>query len=91
MNFVDLYENRGGDGFAFGKEVVKFGMFTAKVIWVETSPHEGFLKLNLSVNWDINEIIPLFEVPSIDEDLVMRFSAFDYELPKLEGWAKITD
>ena len=30
-------------------------------------------------------------MPSIDEDSVMRFSAFDCELPKLEGWAKITD
>ena len=33
----------------------------------------------------------MFVVPSIDEDLMIRFSAFDYELPKMEGWAKITD
>ena len=40
---------------------------------------------------NINGIISLFVVPSIDDDLVMRFSAFDYELPKMEGWAKITN
>ena len=50
VNSIVLYENGVGDGFAIGKEGVKFERFTAIVIWVEISPHEGFLKLNLSVN-----------------------------------------
>ena len=78
------------DSLLVGKELNLEGI-AAKVNRVEISPHEGFLKWNLTVEGDINGIISLFVVPSIDEDLVMRFSAFDYELPKMEGWAKITD
>ena len=78
------------DSLLVGKELNLEGI-AAKVNRVEISPHEGFLKWNLTVEGDINGIISLFVVPIIDEDLVMRFSAFDYELPKMEGWAKITD
>jgi len=78
------------DSLLVGKEFNLEGI-AAKVNRVELSPHKGFLKWNLTVEGDINGIISLFVVPSIDEDLVMRISAFDYELPKMEGWAKITD
>ena len=78
------------DSLLVGKELNLEGI-AAKVNRVEISPHEGFLKWNVTVEGDINGIISLFVVPIIDEDLVMRFSAFDYELPKMEGWAKITD
>ena len=49
MNYVVLHENGVGDGFALGKEGVKFRRVTAKVIRVKISPHEGFLKWNLTV------------------------------------------
>ena len=78
------------DSLLVGKEFNLEGI-AAKVNRVEISPHEGFLKWNLTVEGDINGIISLFVVPSIDEYLVMQFSAFDYELPKMEGWAKMTD
>ncbi|MDG1104931.1 MAG: DUF4403 family protein [Cyclobacteriaceae bacterium] len=78
------------DSLLVGKEFNLEGI-AAKVNRVELSPHKGFLKWDLTVEGDINGIISLFVVPSIDEDLVMRISAFDYELPKMEGWAKITD
>ena len=78
------------DSLLVGKEFNLEGI-AAKVNRVELSPHKGFLKWNLTVEGDINGIISLFVVPSIDEDLVMRISVFDYELPKMEGWAKITD
>jgi len=78
------------DSLLVGKELNLEGI-AGKVIKVEISPYEGFLKWNLTVEGDINGIISLFVVPSIDEDLMIRFSAFDYELPKMEGWAKITD
>ena len=78
------------DSLLVGKEFNLEGI-AAKVNRVELSPHKGFLKWNLTVEGDINGIISLFVVPSIDEDLVMRITAFDYELPKMEGWAKITD
>jgi len=78
------------DSLLVGKEFNLEGI-AAKVNRVELSPHKGFLKWNLTVEGDINGIISLFVVPSIDEDLVMRISAFDYELPKMEGWTKITD
>jgi hypothetical protein len=78
------------DSLLVGKEFNLEGI-AAKINRVELSPHKGFLKWNLTVEGDINGIISLFVVPSIDEDLVMRISAFDYELPKMEGWAKITD
>tara|TARA_B100000963_G_C22248844_1_gene503284 strand:- start:95 stop:595 length:501 start_codon:yes stop_codon:yes gene_type:complete len=78
------------DSLLVGKELNLEGI-VAKVNRLEISLHEGFLKWNLTVEGDINGIISLFVVPSIDEDLVMRFSAFDYELSKMEVWAKITD
>ena len=73
-----------------GKEL-NFEGIAVKVNRLEISPHEGFLKWDLTVEGDINGIISLFIVPRIDDDLVMRFSAFEYELPKMKGWAKITD
>jgi hypothetical protein len=30
-------------------------------------------------------------IPHIDDELLLRFSAFDYELSEVTGWAKITD
>ena len=78
------------DSLLVGKELNLAGI-AAKVNGVEIKPHEGFLRWNLTVEGDINGIISLFVVPSIDENLVIRFSAFDYELTKMEGWAKITD
>jgi hypothetical protein len=78
------------DSLLLGQDLNLEGI-AGKVIKVEISPYEGFLKWNLTVEGDINGIISLFVVPSIDEDLMIRFSAFDYELPKMEGWAKITD
>jgi hypothetical protein len=78
------------DSLLVGKEFNLEGI-AGKVNKVEISSYDGFLKWNLTVEGDINGIISLLVVPSIDEDLIMRFSAFDYELPKMEGWAKITD
>ena len=78
------------DSLLAGKEFNLEG-FSGKVNKVEISPYDGFLKWDLTVQGDINGVISLFLVPSIDKDLLIRFSAFDYELPKMEGWAKITD
>ena len=78
------------DSLLAGKEFNLEG-FAGKVNKVEISPYDGFLKWDLTVQGDINGVISLFLVPSIDKDLLIRFSAFDYELPKMEGWAKITD
>ena len=90
LRFSFLKIEQAMDSLLVGKELNLAGI-AAKVNGVEISPHEGFLRWNLTVEGDINGIISLFVVPSIDENLVIRFSAFDYELPKLEGWAKITD
>ena len=78
------------DSLLAGKEFNLEG-FAGKVNKVEISPYDGFLKWDLTVQGDINGVISLFLVPSIDKDLLIRFSAFDYELPKMKGWAKITD
>ena len=87
MSFVDI--ERTLEALIVGQKF-NFEGIEGSVKSIEIRPMDGFLNWRLTIEGDLAGTIQLFVIPHIDDELLLRFSAFDYELSEVTGLAKIT-